>query len=147
MTLLENLNKIAAGIPAEIKQEKDKYVMQYLVAERKAFLSRKKLTYKAQFKIDEEKKELRFTEMLKESGFGLSSGGGDMGMSPGFGFKKEVYKSSFSEGREGSIEEQSNLFGKQYNYTFDYAAIRKQFEAAAKEAGYQFVYKVTGWGL
>lgn len=145
MTLLESVNKIAAGIPAEIKQKKDTYVMEYLVAQRKSFLSRKKLVYKAQFKIDDEKKELRFTEMLKESGFGISSG--DSEMSPGFGFKKEVYKSSFSQGREGSIEEQSNLFGNQYNYTFDYAAIRKQFETAAKEAGYQFVYKVTGWGL
>jgi hypothetical protein len=35
-------------------------------------------------------------------------------MSPGVGFKKGTYKTGMS-GSEGSIEEQSKLFGKDYN--------------------------------
>jgi hypothetical protein len=39
-----------------------------------------------------EEKEVRFTEMLKESGSGLSSGGFDHDSPSGFGFKKGTYK-------------------------------------------------------
>ncbi|MHB8159666.1 MAG: hypothetical protein ACYDGS_04125 [Thermoleophilia bacterium] len=54
---------------------------------------------------------IRFSEMLKESGSGVSGGGGfDGDMSPGFGFKKETYKTGAGP-REGTIEEQSTLFG------------------------------------
>ena len=47
--------------------------------------------------------------MLKECGFGLSSGGDDM--SPGFGFKAGTYN-TMSGAREGGIKEQSTLFGR-----------------------------------
>lgn len=43
--------------------------------------------------------------------------------------------------REGSIEEQSRLFGKEYTYTFDFAAVRKAIEAAVQAAGYSFLWK------
>jgi hypothetical protein len=146
MAILEEFKKIAENIPAEIKEEKKKYVLEYVVAERKSFLSKKKLIYKAQFKIDEEKKEVRFTEMLKESGFGFSSGGMD-DMSPGVGFKSGTYKIGMSGEREGTIEEQSDLFGKKYNYKFDLGKIRNDFKRKTEEAGYGFVYKITSWGL
>lgn len=146
MDFLEEIKRIANEIPAEIKEEKDKYILEFVVAERKSFLSRKKLIYKAQFKIDEEKKELRFTEMLKESGLGISSGDMD-DISPGFGFKSGTYKVGTGGERSGTIEEQSNLFGKTYNYQFDFGKIRKQVEEKAKEAGYVFVYKVVPIGL
>ncbi|MCC7572482.1 MAG: hypothetical protein KO464_03730 [Candidatus Methanofastidiosum sp.] len=116
------------------------------LAERKAFLAKQKLIYSAKFRVDEQNKEVRFTEMLKESGAGMSSGGIDSGMSPGFGFKKESYN-TMSGAREGTIEEQSNLFGKKYEYKFDYGAIRKKFESKATEHGYKFTYKVTSVGL
>lgn len=146
MNLLEEIKKIAENIPAEIKEEKGKYILEYVVAQRKAFLSKKKLIYKAQFRIDEEKKEFRFTEMLKESGFGLSSGDMD-DMSPGFGFKAGTYKVGMSGEREGTIEEQSNLFGKKYDYKFDFGKIRNEFKAKAEAAGYKFVYKIISLGL
>ncbi|MEM5786688.1 MAG: hypothetical protein AAGU11_05170 [Syntrophobacteraceae bacterium] len=144
MAILEDLKAIVTGLQADIQEKKGVYSFEKIIAERKAFLSKKKLTYICKFRIDEENREVRFTEMLKESGFGLSSGDSDM--SPGFGFKKEVYKTS-SAGREESIVEQSNLFGKKYNYSFDYGAIRRQIEEKAAENGYTFRYKVTGIGL
>lgn len=113
-----------------------------LIAERKAFLSKKELNYSARVKIDETAKIVKFSEMLMEKGSGFSSGGGfDSDMSAGFGFKKEVYKTT-GGAREGSIEEQSNLFGKKYEYKFDYKEIRAKVEGIAKKAGYQFEYQI-----
>jgi hypothetical protein len=82
--------------------------------------------------------------MLKESGSGIGSGNGDF--SPGFGFKVETYKTGTGP-REGSIAEQSDLFGKQYSYRFDYSKIRKAVEDAAAKAGYSFKYQLTPVGL
>lgn len=147
MNLLEKIQNIAAAIPAEISEKKGIHTLEFIIAERKAFLTKKKLIYRARFKIDDEKKELRFTEMLKESGMGISSGMGDSEMSPGFGFKSSTYSIGMSGEREGTIEEQSNLFGKKYNYKFDFAKIRKDFDNAAKETDYKFVYKITSLGL
>jgi hypothetical protein len=86
--LSDEIAKFVEGIPATLQEKRGVYSVEFAVAERKAFLSKKKLTYNARFRIDEDKKELRFTEMLKESGSGVSSGNGGLG--PGFGFKKET---------------------------------------------------------
>ena len=74
--------------------------------------------------------------MLKESGSGVSTGG-DFESSPGFGFKTETYKTG-GTGREGNIEQQSSLFGKKYEYRFDFKTIRAKIEELAKAEGYQF---------
>ena len=142
--LLEDIKSMLAAILARLEEKKGLYSFEFTVAERKAFLSTKKLTYRAAFRIDEARKELRFSEMLKESGSGISSGDG--GLSPGFGFKVETYKTGAGP-REGGIAEQSALFGKQYTYSFDYSKIRKDIEAAAVEAGYSFKYQITAAGL
>lgn len=111
-----------------------------LVAERKAFLSRQKLMYKCKVKIDDDKKLVRFFEILTETGSGISSGGYDSDdISPGFGFKVEKTK-YISGGREGSIEEQSVLFGKKYNYEFDYKKIREEIKNIVQDNGYTFEY-------
>jgi hypothetical protein len=144
--LLDEIKKILSEFPGELEEKDGLYSFEFVVAERKAFLTKKKLTYKAKFRIDDIAKEVKFNEMLKESGFGLSAGGGMDDMTPGFGFKKEVYKSGM-EGRSGTIEEQSNLFGEKYEYKFDYAKIRKAIEEKAQEAGYKFDYNITGVGL
>ena len=102
MSLQEEIKQVFAGLPAEFsRKEGDVTMRQYTVAERKSFLSKKKLAYIAKYRIDEAKKEVRFTEMFKESGSGFSSG-----EDAGFGFKKETYKTGFG-GNEGTIEEQS----------------------------------------
>ena len=142
--LIDEIKKIVAGIPSELKEKKGVFSFEFTIAERKAFLSTKKLIYGAKFRLDETKKELRFTEMLKESGSGVSSGSDDFG--PGFGFKAGTYKSGMG-GREGNIKEQSDLFGKQYSYSFDYSKIRTAIETEAAKAGYSFKYQITSMGL
>ena len=106
-----------------------------LVAERKTFLTKQRLEYIAKFRLDDALKELKFTEMLKETASGLVSGGSSDDISPGFGFKATKYKSG-AGGREGTIEEQSELFGKRYDYQFDFRKIRNQFEELARSADY-----------
>jgi hypothetical protein len=144
MMLIEAIATFVAGIPASLKEKRGIYSVEFTVAERKAFLSKKKLTYSASFRVDEEKRELRFTEMLKESGAGVSSGDSDSG--PGFGFKKETYKTGAGP-REGTVEEQSRLFGAQYSYTFDFSKVRSFVESETVKAGYTFKYQITPAGL
>ena len=103
MSLIDEVTVYAEELGAELSDKKGVYKVEVLIAERKAFLSKKKLRYIAKFRINDDAKELKFTEMLAESGSGLSSGGGDFdgGMSTGFGFKTETYKTG-GGGREGS---------------------------------------------
>ena len=148
MSLTDTISAYSNTLGGKLSEKKGVYTLEILIAERKAFLSKKKLRYIAKFRIVDENKELKFTEMLAESGSGLSSGGGDFdsGMSAGFGFKKETYN-TMNGGREGSIEEQSKLFGKEYSYNFDYKMIRSKFEDLAKNEGYNFKYQITPIGL
>jgi hypothetical protein len=140
----DEIKQVFSGIPTEFTEKKGLITAEYVVAERKSFLSKKRLVYIAKFRVDERAREVRFTEMLKESGSGLSVGDGDM--SAGFGFKKETGKTGMA-GREGSIEEQSTLFGKKYSYTFNFGTIRKAIEEKARTAGYAFKYQITPIGL
>ncbi len=141
MTLINRILEYTKSIPAEVKESKGIHQLTAIIAERKAFLSTQKLQYVAKFHIAEDQKQVRFCEMLKESGAGVSTGG-DLDSSPGFGFKTETYKSG-SSGREGSIEQQSSLFGKRYEYRFDYKIIRGKIEELAQEEGYQFLIKLS----
>ncbi|MBN2256415.1 MAG: hypothetical protein JW704_01055, partial [Anaerolineaceae bacterium] len=128
MSFLSEIQNYIKTIPAELKESKGVYELTVTVAERKAFLSTQKLQYQAKFRIIEDPKLLRFTEMLKESGAGISSGS-DFD-SPGFGFKTETFKSGGSI-REGTIEEQSTLFGKKYEYRFDFKTVREKIKELA----------------
>jgi hypothetical protein len=143
--LIDEIRKITDKIPAELKEKKGLFSTEFTVAERKAMLTKKKLTYSAKFRLDEVKKELRFTEMLKETQSGFSSGL-DSDISMGSGFKTWKSKQGLG-GREGSIKEQSDLFGKQYSYTFDFSSIRTQIETETIRAGYSFKYHLTSIGL
>lgn len=145
MTLAEEIKAVFNPFPATCSEKKGLVTVEVVVAERKAFLSRKKLVYVARYRIDEGQRELRFTEMLKESGFGLA-GGQEFDGSPGFGFKKETYRTG-GGGRQGTIEAQSSLFGKRYNYTFDWQSIRGAVEARARDAGFAFNYQITSAGI
>jgi len=142
--MIEQIQKALESYGGTWKDKKG--VMEYssTIAERKAFLSTKKLTYQARVKVDDDAKQVNFSEMLIEAGMGLSSGGdfdGGMGMSPGFGFKTESYN-TMSGAREGNIQEQSDLFGKKFEYKFDYKKVRSTIEQLAKFAGYEFKYQV-----
>ena len=148
MSLRDKVTAYADELGGEMSEKKGIYKIEILLAERKAFLSKKKLRYVAKFRVNDDSKEFKFTEMLAESGSGISSGGGDFdgGMSTGFGFKTEKYNTTSGK-LEGSIEEQSNLFGKDYSYKFDYKAIRTKIESMAKNEGYDFKYQITSIGL
>jgi hypothetical protein len=139
MALIDDIRGMAGSIGAELKEKKGAYTLTLVVAERKAFLSKKRLEYIAKFRVDDVARELRFTEMLKETGSGISSGSEDI--SPGFGFKAETYKTGAGP-REGSITEQSDYFGQQYSYSYDWSAIRTWMEQAAQAAGYVFSYSI-----
>jgi hypothetical protein len=112
------------------------------IAERKIFLSKKKLTYTIKIRIDESGKAVKFSEMLIEAGSGFSSGGDlDSGMSTGFGFKTESYN-TLSGARQGTIGEQSKLFEKEYSYHFDYSEIRTKIQDVVEKSGYKFEYQI-----
>lgn len=141
MAFIDDIKNMGQAIGAELKEKKGAWTLKLVVAERKAFMSKKKLEYVARFRLDDAALQLHFSEMLKESGSGVSSGMDDM--SPGFGFKTETYKTGAGP-REGTITEQSDYFGKQYTYSYDWGAIRTWFEQAAAAAGYGFNYSITG---
>jgi hypothetical protein len=141
MALLSDIQAYAKSIQADFKETKGVQELTIVVAERKAFLSSQKLQYLAKFRILDDQKLIRFAEMLKESGAGVSTGG-DFDSSSGFGFKTETYKTG-ATGREGDIEQQSNLFGKKYEYRFDFKVVRSKIEELAIAEGYQFQQKMT----
>ncbi len=141
MTLLENIQTYASSLPAELKESRGLYDFFFTVAERKVFLSRQRLEYRAKFKIDDVNRILIFTELLKESGSGLFSGN-----TSGFVFKTETYDIKGKQ-REGSIEEQSKLFSQKYQYKIEYQTVRSKMAALAEKAGYRFQYQLTALGL
>jgi hypothetical protein len=141
MPLKDQLLELSKGLPAPFQTQQDgTLTMEYVVAERKWLLSRKKVAYRCRVRVDDAGRAVRMFEMLKESGFGLSSGSDDIG--PGFGFKKEPYKTPGVE-REGAIDEQARLFGQQYKCAFDFSKIRNAVKQAAADAGYAFAMCLT----
>lgn len=142
--LLNDINFFVSALPSGLVEKNGRYSFEFIIAERKAFLSTKKLIYRAVFRVDDAQKDIHFSEMLKESSSGISSG--TDGTTAGFGYKTETYN-TFKGARTGNIVEQSELFGKRYNYSFDYSKIRAGIEEIAAKAGYGFKYQVTPLGL
>ena len=124
----------------EVKEKGETLSFKKVVAERKAFLSKKKLEHSGTIKINTEEKSVVFSDMLKESGSGLSTGG-DSDMGNGFGFSATTYSSGL-KGRSGNIKEQSDLFGKKYNYSFNYEEMREKIEDVSTKEGYSFKYSI-----
>ena len=139
MQLIEQIKSYALSIPAEMTEKKGLYRIQFTVAERKAFLSKQKLEYQAQLRVDDSSKTVKFTEMLQEASSGMES--------PGMTFKTESFKTGKGGQLESVIEQQADLFGKKYDYMFDFKAIRGKIESLAKDAGYDFQYQITAKGL
>ena len=102
MSLLEAIKKLADENKASLNEKKGVYTFQMLVAERKTFLSKQRLEYIAKFRLDDALKEVKFTEMLKETASGLVSGGSVDDISPGFGFKATNTKAVLGGGKEPS---------------------------------------------
>jgi hypothetical protein len=136
MPIQDDLIAAGAASPVVLELQKDGTLAgEAVLAERKAFLSKKKLTYKCKARADDATRTVRFWEMLMEKGSGISSGGDDF--APGGGFSAGTYKTGGKE-RSGSIEEVSRLFGKDYDYPWDYAAVRNALRGVAETRGYRF---------
>jgi hypothetical protein len=127
---------LASGaFPAPLRRGRDDTLeLEAVVAERQVFLSTRKLTYRCRLRADNAARRVTCYEILVEKGSGLSAGSD---MAPGFGFRTESY-SLAGKSREGTIEEQSRLFGRDYAGTFDFGALRRVAERMAAEAGYAF---------
>ena len=134
MDIKEEILEVSRSLPEQFREEKDGSLsLEFVVAERKAFLSKKTLRYRTRLRVNDKDKVVNFFEMLKETGAGLSSGDD---MSPGFGFKAEVSRIGGKE-RKGNITEQSVLFGKEYKYSFDFENIRNTIRKTAEKFGYR----------
>lgn len=141
-TIIDEIKKALKDHDGKWIEKKGLWDFSTIIAERKSFLSKKKLTYALKCRVDDGTKTVKFSEMLFEAGSGISTGGDfDSGMSSGFGFKKESYN-TFSGSRQGTIEEQSNLFGKDFSYQFDYKVIRTKIKDIVENAGYTFEYQI-----
>jgi hypothetical protein len=116
-----------------------------VIAEQKSLLSKKKVEYSAKFKVQDEDRVVRFFEMLKESGSGIS-GGDTSDFGGGWGVTKTSYKMSGS-GLEGTLESQGALLGKKFGFSFDYGKIRNAVKAIVEQNGYTFEYQVLPKGL
>lgn len=134
MRLSDQIQAYARSMGAETREKNGRIDVEKTVAERRAFLSRQRLNYVASCRVDDRARTVRFREMLTEIKSGLSTG--DPDLSTGFGFKKETYRTGAGQPREGSIHEQSMLFGKKYRYDFDFSLVRPEIEALCKAAGY-----------
>jgi hypothetical protein len=136
--LIETCKKSLNSYGGKWSEKKGLWDFTTVIAERKAFLSKKKLTYALKMRIDDTDKVVKFSEMLTEAGSGFSSGGN---VDSGFGYKTETYN-TLGGAPKGTIEEQSTLFGKDYSYTFNYAEIREKVKTVSEGAGYRFEYQV-----
>jgi hypothetical protein len=136
--LIKQIKESLESYNGKWNEKKGLWDFSAVIAERKAFLSKKKLTYSLKLRIDDRAKTVKFSEMLTEAGSGFSSGGD---MDTGFGVKTESYN-TFSGARSGTIQEQSTQFGKDYSYTFDFAEVRTKAQAIVEQAEYKFEYQV-----
>jgi hypothetical protein len=145
MAIADDIRAYLSGQGAKVSGKGDAGEAVAVLAEQKSFLSKKKVEYKARFKVIEAERVVRFFEMLAESGSGM--GGSDFDQAGGgWSFKTETYKTG-GGGRSGSITEQGSLLGKKYSFTLDYAKIRNDIEALATSRGYRFEYQITPKGL
>ncbi|MCK9368416.1 hypothetical protein M0R04_00340 [Candidatus Dojkabacteria bacterium] len=129
------IEKLQEKIEGDWNEKKGVWECKKEIASRKAFLSTKVLNYIAKFRVDEENKEVKFSEMLMEKGSGIDGG---------VGFSSYSYSTSFTKPNQGGIKEQSDLFGKKYEYKFQWGEISKLVESIAKENGYTFNYSILG---
>ena len=134
-----------AGLGAEVKSKEDRGEARLVLAEKTSFLSKKKVEYQAKFRVDERERVVRFFEMLKESGSGMSGGGPD-DVGGGFGFKKETYKTG-GGGREGTLEAQGTSWDRLLVHVRLRVDAGAAVEAISAHHGYRFEYQLTPKGL
>lgn len=141
MPLPEALKALTDEVQGALIKKEDGYLLEVVLAERKSFLSRKRLVYHARLRIDETRRELTLVERLKETGLGWGAGSEEAGITPGIGVKKETYRVGLAGVRRGTIAEQSDLFGKKYQYRFDFNLLREKIRRVGEADGYTFILR------
>ncbi len=130
------LTEALRELGGEVVQRGEELVFTKVLAERRVFLARKKLVYRARLRVDENTHEVRLVESLTETSSGLA---GDSGVQ----FQAESYRTRPAL-REGTIAEQAKLFGANYCYTFDFEQVRTAVERVVREHGYTLRHALAG---
>ncbi len=136
--VLDELKLLADAWQFSWQVKGDLVTMSRVIAERKAFLSTARLEYVARIRLDEARRGLRFSEQLKESGVGLSSGGDD-NLPGGFSAQRTSFNTR-TDGIAETIEQEAARFGASYPHDFPYALVREQVAGLAQAQGYRFDY-------
>jgi hypothetical protein len=139
MTIHAVLKLLTEEIQGQWTVDRDGFRLEAVLAERKAFLSRKKLMYQARIRIDETARKAILSERLKETGLGLA---GDLESTPGIGFKKETYRVGLDGVRSGTIEEQYRLIGTRYVIPFEFGDWREKIRQALESHGFELELRV-----
>ena len=139
MELIDSIVAFAKSVGAEVKVKRDTVEIQKIVADRKTFLSKEKLTYQAKLRVDQKENMVHFFESLKESSAGMSS--------PGVSVQKTKYKVGLSGQQESEFEQQAEFLGQKYDYQFDFKTVRTSIEKYSREAGFDFHYQVIPKGI
>ncbi len=134
--MIEALRQFLQGQGGELRQEGDKILYTKVLAERRVLLGKRRVVYRARFRVDAQAREILYSEQLVETG---------LGMSPEAGVGTRVEVGSLTPGpREGRLAEELNLLGKRYSVQFDYGALRRGLEAVAAEQGYTLRFSLRG---
>jgi hypothetical protein len=134
MSLTDDLAAASAALPVRLSPQKDgSLIGEAVLAERRAFISGKKLTYRCKARVDEASRTVRFWEMLVEMRWGAA--GGPDGAGSGASLSAGVPATGGKE-RPRSIAEVARCFGKDYSYRWDYSAVRASLQRIAVAAGY-----------
>lgn len=142
--LLEDIKKYLDPFGGSLVEERGGlWVFNYQVADRDTAVNKTSISFTAKFRILDDQKVFRYTEIIKEVSSGLGVGG-DLKM--GISTKSEKYKVG-TEGREGAVSESSTLAGKSLDYKLDYGAIRQNIKSLAEKNGYKFKYKILPFGI
>mgnify|MGYP001043531485 CR=1 FL=1 len=142
--MLEEIKKYLDSFGGSLNEEKGGlWVFNYQVAQRDTVINKTTVSFTAKFRILDDQKLVKYTEIVKEASSGLGVGG-DMPM--GVGTKTETYKVG-AKGREGTVSEKSTLAGQTLEYKIDYREVRNSIKEIAEKNGYKFKYKILPFGL
>jgi len=144
--LIDDISLIASEISAELTEDKGVFTLKYDVGEKGVLITKQNFAYIANFRIDEKKKELRFTEKLNETDYRFSAGA-DAAKSLGFGFLNKHIKPNVAVPKEATGKKPPEPSVEDDGPVVNFAEIKGMIEAAAVKAGYTYKYKSISFGL
>jgi hypothetical protein len=139
--IMTTIRNTMTGLPGDFQAEDGLHSLTSVIAERKGFFSRRKLTFTARFRVNEETREVIYNETLVERRIGLGAGIGE-GIS-GFGFRKWKITAN-PRGLDGTEEGHSQPFGRKDGFTFRFQQVRDAVRKVVEEEGYTFKNQIWG---